>query len=200
MCLATTFANAQLGKPTTNAKDTLYISNVYYNGTALNKTDWPDTIIVEDALNVYVDKYVYVKGKLKGTWGNENHYDASCNGNTIPMTIDQYHRYTIGDYEFVVRKYEPKRKSVGTLNLTGRTAISNPSIVDNGNLQGKVVVKICVNRNGDVIEAEAPIQGSTITNASLVHAAKETALKTKFNADENAPEKQVGSITYIFTL
>ena len=53
-------AYAQLGKPTTNVKDTFYISSVFYNGTALNKADWPDTIIVEDALNVYIAKYVYV--------------------------------------------------------------------------------------------------------------------------------------------
>lgn len=80
-------AYAQLGKPTTNVKDTFYISSVFYNGTALNKADWPGTIIVEDALNVYIAKYVYVKGKLKDTWVGENRYEATCNGKTIPLTI-----------------------------------------------------------------------------------------------------------------
>ena len=58
-------AHAQLGEPTTNVKDTFHISSVFYNGTALGRADWPDTIIVEDALNVYIAKYIYVKGKLK---------------------------------------------------------------------------------------------------------------------------------------
>ena len=51
-------ANAQLGLPTTTVKDTMVISKVYYNGTELNRADWPDTVVVEDALNVYVASHV----------------------------------------------------------------------------------------------------------------------------------------------
>ena len=102
-------ASAQLGLPTTKVKDTFDISRVYYNGTALNRADWPDTMIVEDALNVYIANFVYVKGKLKKGYGAERHYDAKCNGETVSIVVERSMggldelSYAIGDYVFWVR-------------------------------------------------------------------------------------------------
>ena len=109
VCMFVFSANAQLGLPTTKVKDTMDISKVYYNGTELNRADWPDTIIVEDALNVYIANYVYTKGKQKETQRNGRHYDATCNGRTVPLVIRRSVselgalHYSIGDYRFVVR-------------------------------------------------------------------------------------------------
>ena len=206
-------AHAQLGEPTTNVKDTFHIISVYYNGKALGRADWPDTIIVEDALNVYIAKYVYVKGKLKETWVGENRYEATCNGKTIPMTIKWQEKYTIGDYEFIVKKEDSntsttvnhnalsagRRPSVGSgFSLTGRSARSLPSPAYQGNREGKIVVKIWVDRIGNVTQVSAPEKGSTITDAELVLTAKEAALKAKFNPKEDAPEMQTGTVTYVF--
>ncbi len=234
-------ANAQLGKPTTNVKDTFYISEVYYNGTKLNRADWPDSMIVEDALKVYVAKYVYVKGKLKKKLGGENYYDANCNGETSTIAINSNYRYTIDDYVFIVKRNDksypqpeinrntlfagrknksddvtdnseekqlsgssvgvpPEEKGGSGYSLRGRTAISLPLPQYNSNVQGKIVVKIWVDRSGNVIKAECPEKGSSIIDAKLVNAAKDSALKAKFNADPNAPEAQIGSITYIFSM
>ena len=207
-------AYAQLGKPTTNVKDTFYISSVFYNGTALNKADWPDTIIVEDALNVYIAKYVYVKGKLKYTWVDGNIYESTCNGKTIPMTIKQQEKYPIGDYEFMVKKEKPNTStnvnhnaiiSEGRLSggagfsLAGRSAKAIPSPNTNTQKQGKVVVKIWVDRAGNVTQTSAPEKGSTVTDDALVRQAKAAALKAKFNAKEDAPEVQTGTVTYVFS-
>ena len=102
-------ASAQLGLPTTKVKDTFDISRVYYNGTELNRADWPDTMIVEDALNVYIANFVYVKGKLKKGYGAERHYDAKCNGETVSIVVERSMgglgelSYAIGDYVFWVR-------------------------------------------------------------------------------------------------
>lgn len=206
-------AHAQLGEPTTNEKDTFHISSVFYNGTALGKADWPDTIIVEDALNVYIAKYVYVKGKLKYTWVDGNVYEATCNGKTIPMRIKRQEKYTIGDYEFIVKEETPNTstnynhyvssaggKTAGGSgsSLAGRSARSLPSPAYRGNREGKIVVKIWVDRIGNVTQVSAPEMGSTMTDAESVRTAKEAALKAKFSAKEDAPEVQTGTVTYVF--
>lgn len=106
-------AHAQLGLPTTTVKDTFDISRAYYNGTELNRADWPDTMIVEDALNVYIANYVYVKGKLKETHRGGRHYDATCNGKTVRLVVKQSISglgelsYSIGEYLFMVRDRKP---------------------------------------------------------------------------------------------
>lgn len=205
-------AHAQLGEPTTNVKDTFHISSVFYNGTALGRADWPDTIIVEDALNVYIAKYIYVKGKLKYTWVDGNIYEATCNGKTIPMTIKQQEKYTIGDYEFIVKK-DPNTSTIVNHNviisegrlsggvgfsLSGRSAKTLPSPNTSTQKQGKVVVKIWVDRAGNVTQTSAPEKGSTVTDAALVRQAKAAALNAKFSAKEDAPEVQTGTVTYVF--
>ena len=109
-------ANAQLGLPTTTVKDTLDISKVYYNGTELNRADWPDTVIVEDALNVYIANYVYAKGKLKETHRSGRHYDATCNGKTVRLVVKRSVSelgelsYSIGEYVFWVRERKGKSR------------------------------------------------------------------------------------------
>ena len=114
-CVFALSANAQLGKPTTKVKDTMDISRVYYNGAELDKADWPDTMIVEDALNVYIANYVYVKGKLKETHRGGRHYDATCNGKTVRLVVKRSVgvfgelNYTIGEYRFVVRERKPRQ-------------------------------------------------------------------------------------------
>ncbi len=65
---------------------------------------------------------------------------------------------------------------------------------------GKVVVKVWVNRDGRVVRAEAGQPGSTTFDNALLHVAQQAALQASFDTDSNAPEQQVGSITYIFQL
>lgn len=83
-------------------------------------------------------------------------------------------------------------------SLKGRTAsrLTNPTY--NSSKEGKVVVKIWVDRNGNVVKAEPGIQGSTTTDARLLEQAKQAAMQSKFSSDPNATEQQVGTITYIF--
>jgi len=65
---------------------------------------------------------------------------------------------------------------------------------------GDVVVSIKVNKNGDVVEVDAPKRGSKNYDDTMVAAAKEAAKKAKFTVsnDDNAPEYQYGTITYKF--
>ncbi len=83
-------------------------------------------------------------------------------------------------------------------SLAGRSARALPSPQTNTNKEGKVVVKIWVDRDGNVTQVTAPEKGSTLTDAGLVSKAKAAAMKAKFSSKADAPEVQVGTITYIF--
>jgi hypothetical protein len=62
------------------------------------------------------------------------------------------------------------------------------------------VVKITVDKFGNVTAAEPGVRGTTIMNQQFWNEAKQAALKAKFNADENAPAFQQGTISYRFVL
>lgn len=85
--------------------------------------------------------------------------------------------------------------------LAGRSvigAIPQPSY--NVTEQGKVVVKIKVDRNGTVVDAQPGDEGTNFTNKTAWEAARKAALKTQFNMKGDAPEYQYGTITYIFNI
>ena len=83
--------------------------------------------------------------------------------------------------------------------LAGRKLAGNTKKQQDCNEEGKVVVKIWVNRNGSVIKAERS-QGTTNTNPCLVNPALETAKSFKWQADADAPETQIGFVVINFKL
>ncbi len=62
---------------------------------------------------------------------------------------------------------------------------------------GDVVVDIVVNRNGDVLSA-SPREPASLNDPTILAYAKQAAEKTLFNPDNSAPEKERGTITYLF--
>lgn len=91
----------------------------------------------------------------------------------------------------------PGNGGVG-FSLAGRSAKALPSPNTSTQKQGKVVVKIWVDRAGNVTQTSAPEKGSTVTDGALVRQAKAAAMKAKFSPKDDAPEVQTGTITYIF--
>jgi hypothetical protein len=81
--------------------------------------------------------------------------------------------------------------------LSGRKLAGNNKKVQDCNESGKVVVKIWVNRQGNVIKAERS-QGTTNTNPCLVNPALETAKTFKWQPDANAPDTQIGFVVVNF--
>jgi TonB family protein len=65
---------------------------------------------------------------------------------------------------------------------------------------GRVIVRIKVDRDGNVVEAEARQEGSTIMDATLYEAAERAARRAKFSSSSNGPLFQNGIITYVFKL
>lgn len=84
--------------------------------------------------------------------------------------------------------------------LKGRNLQSNGKVVQECNQEGTVVVRITVNKNGNVIYAEPGVKGSTNTHPCLLSPAKKTALLHKWFSDEQAPEQQIGFVLIQFKL
>lgn len=63
---------------------------------------------------------------------------------------------------------------------------------------GIIEVKIAVDQQGRVVQAELDKPGNTFNEICLAEAAKRAALQTRFNSDFGAPVRQQGSITYHF--
>ena len=85
-------------------------------------------------------------------------------------------------------------------NLAGRKVLSTPKEQPDCQEEGKVVVRVQVDNNGNVIAALAGVKGTTNSAPCLLKPAKEAALQTQWNADLAAPSKQVGTIIYTFSL
>lgn len=85
-------------------------------------------------------------------------------------------------------------------NLSGRSAKSLPKPQYPGNDEGIVVVKVTVDKYGNVTAAEPGVRGTNIMNRQFWNEAKQAALKAKFNVDENSPAFQQGTISYRFRL
>ena len=106
---------------------------------------------------------------------NENDLEVSMNSNTIIK--DSQDGYTLSDNRFAVRKVKPEYSCKEF---------------------GKVIVRVWVNKEGFTIKAEAGIRGTTESSPCLLKEAKNAAMKTTWTPYFNAPEVQIGHITYNF--
>ena len=88
----------------------------------------------------------------------------------------------------------------GGYGLNGRSLVSKGKVQQECNQEGRVVVKIVVDRNGKVISATAGVKGTTNNNPCLLDPARKTAFMHKWNLDSNAPNQQVGFVVVNFKL
>ena len=87
-----------------------------------------------------------------------------------------------------------------SFDLSGRSARSLPKPPYPGDDEGVVIVKVTVDKNGNVTAADPGARGTTIMNQRFWNEARQAALKAKFNVDNNAPAFQQGTISYRFRL
>lgn len=88
----------------------------------------------------------------------------------------------------------------GGYGLNGRSLVSRGKVPQECNEAGRVVVKIVVDKNGNVISATPGVKGTTNNSPCLLDPAKKTAFKHKWNLDSNAPSQQVGFVVVNFKL
>ena len=84
--------------------------------------------------------------------------------------------------------------------LNGRNLKSNGKVIQECNQEGIVVVRITVDKLGNVINAEPGVKGTTNTHPCLLAPAKKTALMHKWYPDSKAPEQQIGFVVIQFKL
>ena len=82
--------------------------------------------------------------------------------------------------------------------LGNRGVVFEPKITDNSQKTGRVVVKVCVNRSGEVISADYTQRGSTTADSELRAIAIKNAKRFKFS--KGGVDKQCGTITIDFKL
>jgi outer membrane biosynthesis protein TonB len=83
-------------------------------------------------------------------------------------------------------------------NLNGRTIVKPPKLPSDTKEEGKVVVDILVDSEGNVIEASPNGRGTSTSSPLLKAKARQAAMATKFNVDGKF-EEQRGTITIIFS-
>ncbi|MCK5442073.1 MAG: energy transducer TonB [Maribacter sp.] len=88
----------------------------------------------------------------------------------------------------------------GGYGLSGRSLVSKGKVQQECNQEGRVVVKITVDRNGRVISATPGVKGTTNNNPCLLEPARKTAFMHKWNLDSKAPSQQVGFVVVNFKL
>ncbi|WP_224488955.1 cell envelope integrity protein TolA [Robertkochia flava] len=84
--------------------------------------------------------------------------------------------------------------------LNGRSLVTGQKYIQDCNESGRVVVKIEVDRNGNVVNAVPGVKGSTNTASCLKEAAEKTARSYRWNADPKAPTRQIGFVVVNFKL
>ncbi|MDA0200481.1 MAG: energy transducer TonB [Bacteroidetes bacterium] len=84
--------------------------------------------------------------------------------------------------------------------LNGRRLESRGKVTQLCNQEGVVVVRITVNRQGDVVQAEPGVKGTTNTHPCLLQPAKATAMLHKWFPDAKAPSQQIGFVVIQFKL
>ena len=85
-------------------------------------------------------------------------------------------------------------------SLAGRGALNKPKEQPDCQETGIVKVSVTVDENGNVIDAKLKVKGSTNTVKCLVDPAIKAALNTKWTKSPDGSKRQIGTITYNFTL
>lgn len=84
--------------------------------------------------------------------------------------------------------------------LNGRGNASFKRLKQDCNESGMVIVRIVVNKSGNVIEATPGVKGTTNTAKCLLDPAKKIALSHKWPSDSKAPTRQIGFVSVNFKL
>lgn len=84
--------------------------------------------------------------------------------------------------------------------LSGRGLEGKPRLSEDPTEEGRVVLDIYVDRQGNVIETRPNYNKSNTTSSYLFELAKKAAKKAKFSVKNNAPPKQKGEMTFNFKL
>jgi TonB family protein len=159
---------------------------------------------VKTAAELLAEKFNQNKGKNGGGDGNSGHAgnEGSPEGNPNTNGTGGTGGGTGGGNGPGEGPGDGPGKGPGTggrfgFSLAGRAIVQPPNMPKDTKEEGKVVVEITVDKNGNVIEANPNGRGTTTSSPMLKTKARQAALATKFNVSGQF-EEQTGTITIIF--
>lgn len=154
-----------------------------------------------------------INSRARKVFGESSGYGEDINSNSnyfenIPLNESEIQNSVDGSLRNSVTKTDSENESRTVLgrgngvafSLSGRMAKTLPKPSYPGIDEGIVVVEVSIDKYGRVIKAVPGISGTTTKNSALIEAAKSAALKTTFDSCIDAPEIQIGTITYRFVL
>ncbi len=141
------------------------------------------------------------KRKLDALMGGINNADGTAQGNEGDDALPGDKGQPDGD-PYANSYYGAPGSGSGTggYGLNGRSLASRGKELQNCNEEGRVVVRIVVDRNGRVIDATPGVKGTTNNHRCLLEPARKTALLHRWNPDSRAPAQQIGFVVVNFKL
>ncbi|MEK6154371.1 energy transducer TonB [Flavobacteriaceae bacterium 3-367] len=141
------------------------------------------------------------KNKLDALMGGLNKSDGTASGSEGDDNRSGDKGKPEGD-PYATSYYGSPGSGSGTggFGLNGRSLVSRGKVPQDCNQEGRVVVKIVVDRNGKVVSATPGVKGTTNNDPCLLDPARKTAFKHRWNLDSNAPSQQVGFVVVNFKL
>jgi outer membrane biosynthesis protein TonB len=141
------------------------------------------------------------KKKLDALMGGLNTSDGTAQGNEGDDTKPGDKGQPDGDPYATSYYGSPGSGSgAGGYGLSGRSLVTKGKVRQECNQEGRVVVKIMVDRNGKVVNATPGVKGTTNNHPCLLEPAKKTAFLHKWNLDSKAPSQQIGFVVVNFKL
>ena len=140
-------------------------------------TNQDDKIEKEDYISLELEEAL---NKLNQPQSSQELFNDNMEDTIIVDNLELHENndgYVLSDNRFAVMKIKPQY---------------------NCDESGTVVVRVWVNREGRTIKAEAGIRGTTDSASCLLREAKLAALQTTWTPYFDAPEIQIGQITYNF--
>lgn len=146
-----------------------------------------------------------VKNELieNGLLGEDNFIDAQ---NRVEEFIDSNSEESLAfsednfsepsDSQILEANYQGATRIYYNLDNRNHTYLPIPIYKCQG--YGVITLDISVGQNGRVSDAKINVNESSTNDDCLIETAIESALKSRFNADMNAPKSQQGTLTYHF--
>lgn len=192
--------------------DTLVVRSMQYNLMDIHEENWTfDRIIrtpsyflisgTEFEIYETIDMGRRKEFRLQDQDGKRFELDYEEDGENVIIEYSGYKLICSNPHPSLTSPKPHREKSVtAKYTLEGRTVSSGLFVpYERGTYEGTIVVKISVDRYGQVIKATAGAEGTTFKDDEMWKEVVRCAKETHFNMDGDAPEAQSGTIAYIFT-
>ncbi len=207
--------------------DTLIIKSVQYNYSEILEENWPCQYILKSATHFQFGEQQFRIYHVEKSFDNVIYFfldtdriEDRCleyqeKHNTITISYSGYEFVcalkrealfpdSAGAANAILASRTAKQEALfggATVRSAGRTVIGAiPYPTYDAQVSGKVVVKIKINRDGTVVDAQPGEAGTTLTDKKAWNAVTKSAQKIQFNAASDAPEFQYGTVTYNFII